>query len=310
MVSPATPWSTQTCHGQPHHAIASLAASTPLAAEPHTLHLFLTLAFQNTTVVDVGTAAELDGVAFAALHDTTRDIIYQRPWVSPALPAAEWQQLGNLFKIYVHNLILLLEGDATQHGEPYPFVYQNMVGCELYSNGSSTSFCYLGYNGQDLIVFDVDEAFWVRQRGDALATRMEETFNSLTGVSAVLQELLNFTCVEHMRSLLQSGQKELQRQVQPMAVVFARQEPNSSQLLLVCRVTGFYPSAVRVSWLRDGHEVAPQPGPGSSPLLPNADLTYQLRRAVAAAPGTAHGYACRVQHSSLGGRDLLLPWGG
>ncbi|NWJ02767.1 CD1D protein, partial [Crypturellus undulatus] len=275
----------------------------------HTLHLFLTLAFQNTNAVDVGTSAELDGVAFASLHDTTWDIIYWYPWVFPALPKAEWEQLENLFKIYVHNLILLLKEDAVQHSEPYPFVYQSKIGCELYLNGSSTKFYHLGYNGQDLLYFDVDKALWVRQSGDAVAARIEAEFNSITGFLAVLQELLNVTCIKDMRSLLQHGQTELQRQVRPVAVVFAHQMPDPSRLLLVCRVTGFYPGAVRVSWLRDGHEVPPDPALGSTPLLPNADLTYQLRRIVALAPGDGHSYACRVQHSSLGGRDLLLPWG-
>ncbi|NXA43787.1 CD1B1 protein, partial [Eudromia elegans] len=276
---------------------------------PHTLHLFLTLAFQNADVVDVGTAAELDGVPFAALHNTTWDIVYQRPWVFPTLPEAEWQQLENLFKIYIHTLILLLNEDATEHGEPYPFVYQNKIGCELYPNGSSTKFYHLAYNRQCLVTFNMDRALWVRQSGDAVAARIAAALNNITGLSVVFHELLNVTCIEHARSLLQHGQKELQRQVPPVAVVFARQEPNSSRLLLVCRVTGFYPSAVRVSWLQDGREVPPDPELGSTPLLPNADLTYQLRHVVAVVPGAGHSYVCRIQHSSLGGRDILLPWG-
>ncbi|XP_065419925.1 uncharacterized protein LOC135974829 [Chrysemys picta bellii] len=97
----------------------------------------------------------------------------------------------------------------------------------------------------------------------------------------------------------------------PVAVVFARAPPPAgtpAPVLLVCRVTGFYPRSVRVAWLQDGEEVGPGGRLNSSGILPNADLTYQLRSSLAVGPGAGHSYACRVQHSSLGGRSLLIPW--
>ncbi|CAM5105365.1 unnamed protein product [Natator depressus] len=98
----------------------------------------------------------------------------------------------------------------------------------------------------------------------------------------------------------------------PVAVVFARAPPpvgTPAPLLLVCRVTGFYPRPVRVAWLQDGEEVAPGGRLSSSGILPNANLTYQLRSSLAVGPGDGHSYACRVEHSSLGGQSLLIPWG-
>jgi len=65
-----------------------------------------------------------------------------------------------------------------------------------------------------------------------------------------------------------------------------------------------------VAWLRDGREVPPGPGLNTSAVLPNADLTYQLRSVLAVAPRDGHSYACRVRHRSLGTRSLLVPWGG
>lgn len=94
----------------------------------------------------------------------------------------------------------------------------------------------------------------------------------------------------------------------PLATVFAR-TPSPAQLLLVCRVTGFYPRPISVAWLRDGQEVPPGPALNTSPILPNADLTYQLRSVLAVFPRDGHSYACRVRHRSLGTRSLLIPWG-
>nr|XP_021152132.1 HLA class II histocompatibility antigen, DRB1-7 beta chain-like isoform X3 [Columba livia] len=93
----------------------------------------------------------------------------------------------------------------------------------------------------------------------------------------------------------------------PVATVFAR-TPSPAQLLLVCRVTGFYPRSISVAWLRDGQEVPPGPDTNTSAILPNADLTYQLRSVLAVAPHDGHSYACRVRHRSLGTRSLLIPW--
>ena len=93
-----------------------------------------------------------------------------------------------------------------------------------------------------------------------------------------------------------------------MATVFAR-SPSPTQLLLVCRVTGFYPRPISVAWLRDGQEVPPGPALNTTAILPNADLTYQLRSVLAVAPRDGHSYACRVRHCSLGTRSLLIPWG-
>lgn len=55
---------------------------------------------------------------FATLDKYTRDICYLHPWVYPALPAAEWGNLQNLFKIYLHNLILSLSSDASLYQIP------------------------------------------------------------------------------------------------------------------------------------------------------------------------------------------------
>ncbi|NXG40255.1 CD1D protein, partial [Dromaius novaehollandiae] len=274
----------------------------------HALHLFLSFVFQAPATVDLSSCAALDGTVFAALHQHTREIVYLRPWVYPALLPAQWDYLQNLFQVYVHNFILLCNSDAREHHEPYPFVYQTLTGCELYPNGSYAKFFRLGYNGQDLVSFDVDKGLWEKQKEDDVATRIETSFNSFTGLSITLQQLLNFTCFDHMEKFILKGKEDLERQVKPVAVVFAK-VPNPARLLLVCRVTGFYPRPVSVAWLRDGREVPPGPELSATPPLPNADLTYQLRSVLAVAPRDGHRYACRVRHSSLGGRSLLVPWG-
>ncbi|NXK16358.1 CD1D protein, partial [Arenaria interpres] len=272
------------------------------------LHLFKTFVFHNTSFVDILGWATLEDIVFATLHKYTRNILYLYPWVYPALPAAEWENLENLFKIYVHNFILSLSDDARLYQTPYPFVIQCATGCDLYPNGSYTKFYHLAYNAHHFLSFDVDKSHWERQQESELAAQVESQFSTFTGFSATLQHLLNVTCIDHMKKFIEYGRADLERQELPVATVFAR-TPRPDQLLLVCHVTGFYPRPISVAWLRDGQEVPPGPALNTSAILPNADLTYQLRSVLAVAPRDGHSYACRVRHRSLGTHSLLIPWG-
>ncbi|NXK00766.1 CD1B1 protein, partial [Corythaixoides concolor] len=272
------------------------------------LHLFQTWVFHNSSFVDISAWATLEDVIFASLQKYTWSILYHHSWVYPALPAAEWDNLQNLFRIYLHNFVLSLSGDVRQYQAPYPFVFQCATGCDLYPNGSYTKFYRLAYNGNDFLSFDVDNSRWERQQESELAAQVERKFSTFAGFSATLQHLLNVTCVDHMKKFIMYGQSALERQETPVATVFAR-TPSPAQLLLVCHVTGFYPRPISVAWLRDGQEVPPGPMLNTSAILPNADLTYQLRSVLAVAPHDGHSYACRVRHRSLGTRSLLIPWG-
>ncbi|NXE08749.1 CD1D protein, partial [Lophotis ruficrista] len=242
------------------------------------------------------------------LEKATQNILYLYPWVYPSLPAAEWNNLLNLFRIYWHNFILSMSRDAMLYKIPYPFVFQCFTGCELYPNGSYTKFYHLAYNGHDFLRFDVDRSQWKRQQNSELAVQVESQFSTFLGFSETLQDLLNVTCVDHMKKFIKYGRATLERQELPVATVFAR-TPSPDQLLLVCHVTGFYPRPISVDWLRDGQEVPPGPALNTSAILPNADLTYQLRSILAVDPHDGHSYACRVRHRSLGTRSLLIPWG-
>ncbi|XP_055566181.1 antigen-presenting glycoprotein CD1d [Falco cherrug] len=206
--------------------------------------------------------------------------------------------------------VLALSVHATflSSAPPDPFVAQCMAGCKLYPNRTSQAFTYVGYNGQDFLSFNTDNGTWVLSQDTDLSRYVLAILQNYTAFSELLEVFFNDTCVDDMEMLVQYGKAALERQVPPVAVVFAR-TPSPAQLLLVCRVTGFYPRPISVAWLRDGQEVPPGPALNTSAILPNADLTYQLRSILAVTPHDGHSYACRVRHSSLGSRSLLIPWG-
>uniref|UniRef100_A0A674INT9 Ig-like domain-containing protein n=1 Tax=Terrapene triunguis TaxID=2587831 RepID=A0A674INT9_9SAUR len=91
----------------------------------------------------------------------------------------------------------------------------------------------------------------------------------------------------------------------PVAVVFAWAPPPAgtpAPVLLVCRVTGFYPRPVRVAWLQE--QTA---GVVSTELLHNGDWTFQILVMLAMTPRRRDVYTCQVEHISLQG-PLTVHW--
>ncbi|NXD77544.1 CD1D protein, partial [Halcyon senegalensis] len=273
-----------------------------------TLRLLQTSTFQNTSFVDTEGLGLLEDIELGSLDKHTWNIHFYQPWVRPSLPRSDWDTIEKMLKIYLQHFNHLINEGAMQKDVSYPFVAQCMAGCKLYPNGTSQAFAYVGYNGQDFLSFDMDNATWLLSQDTNLSRYVQAVLQNYTAFSELVEVIFNDTCVGDMEMILQHAKTALERQEPPVATVFAR-APSPAQLLLVCRVTGFYPRPISIAWLRDGQEVPPGPALNTSAILPNADLTYQLRSILAVAPRDGHSYACRVRHRSLGTRSLLIPWG-
>ncbi|XP_027587118.1 antigen-presenting glycoprotein CD1d-like [Pipra filicauda] len=273
-----------------------------------TIRLLQTSTFQNTSFVETEGIGLLEDIELGSLDKHTWDIHFCQPWVRPALPRSQWDTIDDMLKIYMHKFIRLMKEGAIQEDVPYPFVAQSMAGCKLYPNRTSRVFVYIGYNGQDFLSLDTDNATWTLSQDTKLARYARDVLQDDTNIAEAVQDIVKDTCVYALEMFQSYGRAALERQELPVATVFAR-TPSPHQLLLVCHVTAFYPRPISVAWLRDGHEVPPGPQLNTSPVLPNADLTYQLSSVLAVAPQDGHSYACRVRHRSLGTRSLLVPWG-
>ncbi|XP_053903067.1 antigen-presenting glycoprotein CD1d-like [Malaclemys terrapin pileata] len=293
-------------------AWGALATSPPVPPASVTLRLLQINVFHNASSTDMDGMALLGDLETHSMDCSTCEIRFLQPWAQQGLTPKQWQDLELLIHRYLFNFNRTVNRLAQHHGGSYPFVTQVSLGCELHPNGTSRGFYDAAVNGEDFISFDVDGGEWVaRQEDNVAALYTRDLLNRDKGTRSTIQFLLRITCVSELQSFVQYGNESLERQERPVAVVFARAPPPAgtpAPVLLVCRVTGFYPRPVRVAWLQDGEEVGPGGRLNSSGILPNADLTYQLRSSLAVGPGAGHSYACRVQHSSLGGRSLLIPW--
>ncbi|XP_065543481.1 T-cell surface glycoprotein CD1b-3-like isoform X3 [Lathamus discolor] len=276
-------------------------------AEPLFLQLLHTSVFTISSL-DISMVTLLEDVAVLALDPGNWSIHFHWPWASQATAEGDAEKIKSHLKFFLHSFIQYVHKTAQQAQLDYPFVIQIRAGCVLHPNKTRRGFMDVGEGGRDLIAFNMERQHWETQRLSPLAELTSYSLNSKKAITVLLVHLLSIFCPSYMLTLCNYGRADLERQEPPLATVFAR-TPSPAQLLLVCRVTGFYPRSISVAWLRDGQEVPAGPALNTSAILPNADLTYQLRSILAVLPHDGHSYACRVRHRSLGTRSLLIPWG-
>ncbi|NXF34267.1 CD1E protein, partial [Nyctibius bracteatus] len=276
-------------------------------AELQVFQLLLTSLFTNISSAEVSGVALLGDMPIIALDPVNWSIQFHWPWACQATAEGDAENIKSHSKLVLRNMVRYVHEMSQQVQLDYPLVVQIRAGCVLHPNRTSRGFMDVGQGGRDLTAFEVERQRWEPRQPSLLAELVSESLTSKKAITELLMHLLSTSCQTYVLTLWRYGRATLERQELPVATVFAR-TPSPDQLLLVCRVTGFYPRPISVAWLRDGQEVPPGPALNTSAILPNADLTYQLRSVLAVAPRDGHSYACRVRHRSLGTRSLLVPW--
>lgn len=99
----------------------------------------------------------------------------------------------------------------------------------------------------------------------------------------------------------------LPRRVEPEITIRPKVSSHMGQsALLTCHVTGFYPSEIEVTWLKNGALV--HSGAINTVLLSDGDWTYQVEELLQYHPVSGDTYTCRVEHSSLE-KFVDMDWG-
>ncbi|ELW47817.1 T-cell surface glycoprotein CD1e, membrane-associated [Tupaia chinensis] len=228
------------------------------------------------------------------------------PWSPGNFSKEELKNLQALFQLYFHGFTLEVQAFASQFHFEYPFELQVSFGCRMHAGKTTESFLMGAYQGLDFLSFD--GSTWVPSPGaGSSAQNVCKVLNRYRDIKEIVQSLLSDTCPRLLAGLLKAGKSELERQVKPQVWLSSGPSPGPGRLLLVCHVSGFHPKPVWAMWMRGEQE---QPGTQRGDTLPNADGTWYLRVTVDVAAGEAAGLSCRVKHSSLGGHDIIIHWGG
>ncbi|CAM4669687.1 unnamed protein product [Caretta caretta] len=186
---------------------------------------------------------------------------------------------------------------------PGRFLYQTKSEC-LFTNGTErVRFLdrYL-YGRQQFVHFDSEVGVFVGET--AVGRRWAEGWNQDPAILADARAAVDTFC-RHNYETAQTG-RMVGRRVQPKVKVSPTTSgsgPHSH--LLVCSVTGFYPSGIEIKWFKNGQEQTA--GVVSTELLQNGDWTFQILVMLEMSPRRGDVYTCQVEHISLRG-PLAVNW--
>ncbi|XP_012986808.2 major histocompatibility complex class I-related gene protein [Esox lucius] len=173
-------------------------------------------------------------------------------------------------------------------------VVQNMYGCEWDDEtGVTDGFEQYGYDGEDFIVFDLKTLTWIAPTPQAFITKNK--WDNDRGWIEQTKNYLTQTCIEWLKKYVDYGKSSLMRTVPPS--VFLLQRTPSSPV--TCHATGFYPSRVMVTWMKDGQEQYEDVEVGET--LQNDDGTFQKSVHLTVKPEEwkKNKYQCVVQVSGI-----------
>ncbi|XP_076717699.1 antigen-presenting glycoprotein CD1d-like [Callospermophilus lateralis] len=266
-------------------------------------HYLQISSFTNSSWMRTDALAWLGELQTHSWSNASDTISFVKPWAQGTFSSQQWVHLQNIFRVFRSSFTRDIQEFAKMLSLEYPMELQLSGGCEVHPGNV---FLHVAYQGEYILSFQ-GTAWELAPQAPHWVDFVIKVLNQDDGSRETVQWLLSDICPQFLNGLLETGKSELEKQVKPKAWLSSRPIPGSGRLLLVCHVSGFYPQPVWVMWMRGEQE---QLGTQRGDFLPNGDETWYLQATLDVAAGEAAGLACRVKHSSLGGQDLVLYWGG
>nr|XP_046273784.1 major histocompatibility complex class I-related gene protein-like isoform X2 [Scatophagus argus] len=171
--------------------------------------------------------------------------------------------LPNYFKATIHTLTQRFNQSGGVH------VLQRMSGCEWDDEtGEVNGFDQYGYDGEDLISFDLKTLTWVAPTPQAFSTKLSWDADKARTINNEIR--LTEIYPQRLKTYLAYGNSSLLRTDLP-SVSLLQKTPSSP---VSCHATGFYPERATLSWRKDGEELHEDVELGE--ILPNHDGTFQM----------------------------------
>ncbi|KAK6470096.1 H-2 class I histocompatibility antigen [Huso huso] len=276
------------------------------AAGTHSLRYFYTGVSEGTGFPEFTIVGMVDDVQHVHYDSVTKKMRPTQYWMERSVGPEYWEgeTQGSIGAeaVFKANIGIAMQRFNQTRGV---HTVQNMYGCELDEDGTKRGFDQEGYDGKDFIIFDKDTLTWTAPVQQAVITKHKWDANRARNQG--LKAYLETECIEWLQKNVQYGRETLERRVPPTVTLHQRKARGSADTEVLCHVTGFFPRAVEVSWVRDGRDQLDE-GVQSGEVLPNQDGTYQLRKILTVSPEEQRGhiYSCHVDHISFTERQNYI----
>ncbi|XP_077688963.1 major histocompatibility complex class I-related protein 1-like [Eretmochelys imbricata] len=216
-------------------------------------------------------------------------------WIKDNVDADYWERGTNRGitkqQVYKGNIRILME----RYNQTGGFhTLQHKSGCEIREDGSIGGFRQFAYDGDDFLSFDMNTYTWVAAVKEAEIT--QRRWNEDTADLQYRKQYTEKECIEWLTKYRQYGKEALQER-EPAAVEVSSKATPDRLTSLSCRVYGFYPRDIAVTWMKNGKMREQETQRGD--ILPSGDGTYQIQATLEIDPKEGGRYSCLVDHNSL-----------
>ncbi|KAM7021067.1 class I histocompatibility antigen, F10 alpha chain-like isoform 1-T3 [Acridotheres tristis] len=236
----------------------------------------------------------LDGIPFVRYDSERGRMEPLTQWIKDRVGPGYWDRetqicVGNQ-NMDARNLDILRDRYNQSRGL---HTIQWLFGCDLLSDGSVRGSFRNGYDGRELISFDLGSRKFVA--ADSVAEISRKYWESETNEVERQTNYLEHECPEWLQKYVKYGQKELDRKEPPAVHVSGKEEHGT--LILSCHAYGFYPSSIAVNWMK-GDEIWDQETEWGG-IVPNSDGTFHTWARIEARLEEREQYRCRVEHPGM-----------
>ncbi|XP_073700695.1 major histocompatibility complex class I-related gene protein-like [Garra rufa] len=261
--------------------------------ELHTFTTFYTEINGQTIagIPEISSVAVLDGQQIDYYDSEIKKLILRQDWMKEFASGDRFKEYTGIRERIQQtnkiNITVLMKQLNHWHGV---HTYQRMYGCEWDDKTNiSHGFDEHGYNGENFLSLDLKYSMYFASVWRGVRTMIK--WNDDSEQLELLKQYYEDECVDWLKYFLTLRKLGLERRAPEVSVLHR----NTSSPVL-CHVTGFYPSAVNITWLRNEEELDEDVEFGD--LLPNEDGTFQKTVALHVAPDEwkKNEYFCLVEH--------------
>ncbi|XP_073677760.1 class I histocompatibility antigen, F10 alpha chain-like [Garra rufa] len=263
-----------------------------LAAEKHSLQYLYTATSGLSNFPQFVTVGIVNGQPFSKYDSNIRRETPSQEWMAKSVGEEYWEQQTQISvvaeKAFINSINVAKER-FNQTGGVHTI--QRMYGCEWDDQtGATNGFTQYGYDGEDFMILDLKELRYISPVKQGTLTVDKWNINRLHLESD--KHYLGTQCIDWLKKYLQYGKSSLEKKVSPQVSLLQK----SSSSPVTCHATGFYPSGVTITWMRNGQEHHEDVELGE--LLPNEDGTFQKTSTITVTPDEwkNNKFSCVVEH--------------